>query len=219
MLVAIVPAYNEAERIGTVVTSLRGIVDVVVVIDDCSRDATSAIARAAGAVVLRHRINRGQGAALETGHAYARSINADAVVHFDGDGQFDVAEIIPACAAMQVAGADVLFGSRFLAVDALSGIPAFKRYVVLPFARWIDRCFGAVPLTDAHNGFRILSKRAIHTISIRQDRMAHATEIPQLVATHALTYIEYPVTVSYHEYGQSSIAGIKIITDLLLNKF
>lgn len=219
MVVAIVPAYNESAKIGSVVTSLRTVVDTVIVIDDCSADDTKAKAVAAGAVVLRHTINRGQGAALETGHTYARRIEADLVIHFDGDGQFDVADINPALAAMQTAGADVLFGSRFLAIDALSGIPTFKRYVLLPLARYIDRFFGAVPLTDAHNGFRILSKHAINTIRIRQDRMAHATEIPQLVATHKLTYIEFPVKVSYHEYGQSSIAGVKIIIDLLLNKF
>jgi glycosyltransferase involved in cell wall biosynthesis len=219
MMLAIVPAYNEAARIANVVSSLRTVVDVVVVVDDASKDDTATRASTAGAVVLRHRINRGQGAALETGHAYARMMQADIVIHFDGDGQFDVADILPAVEALTTARADILFGSRFLLVDALSGIPPFKRYVLLPIARHIDRIFGAVPLSDAHNGFRVLSKYAIETICIRQDRMAHATEIPQQVGTHHLSYIEFPVRVSYHEYGQSSIAGIKIITDLLLNRF
>jgi glycosyltransferase involved in cell wall biosynthesis len=219
MIIAIVPAFNEAARIGGVVQSLRTVIDTVIVVDDASRDDTAVRARAAGAVVLRHAINRGQGAAIETGHAYARALNAEYVVHFDGDGQFDVLDILPALGALKAAHADVLFGSRFLSKESLSHVPQFKRRILLPLARYIDRAFGAVPLTDAHNGFRILSQHAVQTIRIRQDRMAHATEIPQQVAAHRLPYIEFPVRVSYHEYGQSSIAGIKIITDLFLNKF
>lgn len=219
MLVAIVPAYKEATRIEGVVSALRSVVDEVIVVDDASPDDTAVRARSAGATVLCHSLNRGQGAALETGHAYARHLQAEYVVHFDGDGQFDVRDIEPALSALKAAAADVLFGSRFLSPDAVNGVPRFKRYILLPIARYIDRVFGAVPLTDAHNGFRILSRHAIELIHIRQDRMAHATEIPQQVAYHKLKYIEFPVRVTYHEYGQSSIAGLRIITDLFLKKF
>lgn len=213
MVVAIVPAYNEAKRIGTVVTQLCTVVDCVVVVDDASNDSSARVAQEAGAVVLRHNLNRGQGAALETGHVYARNIGATYVVHFDGDGQFDVADIAPAIAALKAAQADILFGSRFLK-DNIS-IPWLKRKLLLPLARIVDSIFGAVPRSDVHNGFRILSARALQHIIITQDRMAHATQIPQLVRKHQLSYIEHPVTVTYHEYGQSSMAGFRIIADLL----
>ena len=93
MFIAIVPAHNEESSIGSVVRSLVRHVDQVVVVDDGSRDATAKEAASAGAVVLRHAINRGQGAALETGHEYARRAGADFVLHFDADGQFDAADV------------------------------------------------------------------------------------------------------------------------------
>ena len=97
MFLAIVPAYNESKRIGSVVRSLFDHVDMVVVVDDASRDATATLAQQAGATVLQHTVNRGQGAALETGHAYARSIDATYVLHFDGDGQCNLLNINVQC--------------------------------------------------------------------------------------------------------------------------
>ena len=217
MFVAIVPAYEEEKRIEPVVQSLLGYVDQVVVVDDGSSDATAKKAAQAGAVVLRHRINRGQGAALETGHAYASDNHVDAVLHFDGDGQFDVHDIPQARAAMKVAGADVLFGSRML--DTRSNTPWLKRYIIFPLARLFHRYMYGIRLTDVHNGFRILSNNALRKIVIKQDRMAHATEIPAQVHAAGLAYIEYPVKVTYHEYGQQARAGIHILVDLLFGSF
>ncbi len=108
MFVAVVPAYNEEKRIGSVVRSLFGHVDEVVVVDDASADNTIQEAQNAGATVLIHRVNRGQGAALETGHAYARKHGAQFVIHFDGDGQFRVEDIAPALEHLQESNADIL---------------------------------------------------------------------------------------------------------------
>jgi len=216
MFIALVPAYNEEKTIGSVVGSLLGYVDEVVVIDDGSRDMTIDRAIEAGATVLVHNINRGQGAALETGHQYARDNQADMVIHFDADGQFDPKEITEARIALQESGADILFGSRFL--QKKSSIPFFKKNVLLPIARLVDGVFGSLKLSDAHNGFRMLTKHALSQIYISQDRMAHASEIPQIVLQKKLSYIEYPVTVIYHEYGQSASGGIKILKDLLIAK-
>jgi glycosyltransferase involved in cell wall biosynthesis len=131
MILAIVPAYNEADHIGSVVSDLQEVVDEVVVVNDCSVDDTVAIALEAGATVLSHNINRGAGAALETGHAYARAIGASYVVHFDGDGQFTATEIPLALAALKRANADVLFGSRFLHGNG-KDLPWSKRYIIHP---------------------------------------------------------------------------------------
>jgi polyprenyl-phospho-N-acetylgalactosaminyl synthase len=217
MFLAIVPAYNEEKRVGSVVRSLLDLVDVVVVVDDGSYDNTSKAAKDAGATVIRHKINRGQGAALETGHVYARNKYADYVLHFDADGQFSVDDICAALDALQVANADVLFGTRY--GDKASNVPWTKKYIIGPIGRIVDRVFGSVELKDAHNGFRILTKKALNKIKITQSGMAHASEIPALVKKHHLSYIEVPVSVTYHEYGQGVGSGIKTVRDLFFGIF
>src|SRR3989338_3201435 len=217
MFLAIVPAYNVEQTIGSVVRNLFEHVDRVVVVDDGSDDATAAAADSAGAEVLRHALNRGQGAALETGHEFARVIGADHVLHFDADGQFDVRDVQPALAELRRSNADVLFGSRFL--DKRSSIPWFKKRVLLPVGRVVSRLFGGGKLSDTHNGFRIFNRRALEKIRLTQDGMAHATEIQSLVKRHGLRYIEHPVKVTYTEYGQGIQEGTRIVRDLLFGKF
>ena len=217
MFVAVVPAYQEARNIARVVAQLQEIVDCVVVVDDGSNDNTTEVARAAGARVLRHRINRGQGAALETGPEYAISIGADHVVDFDGDGQFDVVDIRPALVYLRSQAADLLLGSRFL--GRAPALPITKRYLILPLARWFHRCCYGVRHSDAHNGFRIYTARALETIRIQQDRMAHATEIPAQANRAKLSVVEFPVTVTYHRHGQSGLGSLIILKDLFLRKF
>ncbi len=217
MFVAVVPAYNEEKTIGSVARGLFEHTDRVIVIDDGSADDTSCEAQRVGATVLRHEVNRGQGAALETGHEYARQIGADYVLHFDADGQFEPVDIAPALKALQESGADILFGSRFLGKK--SNLPLFKRLVILPTAKLLNCLFVGGGLSDAHNGFRILTRRALESIHITQDRMAHATEIVVLAKKNNLKYIEFPVTVRYSEYGQGARGGFQILCDLLLGKF
>jgi glycosyltransferase involved in cell wall biosynthesis len=217
MFLAIVPAYNEESNIGSVVRSLFNHVDKIVVVDDGSSDRTSKFAKDAGAVVLRHRINRGQGAALQTGHDYALQCNADYILHFDGDRQFDVDDIEPAFEKIKAESADILFGSRFL--GSHSNIPIFKKYVIFPLARIFHRFFVGANLTDAHIGFRILNRHALQSIHITHDRMAHATEIIEQVKKHNLKYIEFPVQVVYRRYGQGMKGGFAVLKDLLLGKF
>lgn len=217
MFVVLVPAYNEAGTIVQVVESLRAVSDQVVVIDDGSIDDTANLARAAGAIVLCHRLNRGQGAALETGQTYARKQRADLVAHFDADGQFDAADIPRARDYMENNQVDVVLGSRFLGNQ--NSVPFLKRMLVLPLARLIDKLFGSVSLTDAHNGFRLLNSKALEALRLTQDRMAHASEIPQLIKRHGLRYAEIPVSVTYEEFGQGPTGGLHIIRDLLIGKF
>ncbi|PIZ94920.1 MAG: glycosyltransferase family 2 protein [Candidatus Magasanikbacteria bacterium CG_4_10_14_0_2_um_filter_33_14] len=217
MFIAIVPAYNEEKRIAQVVSDLLKSVDSVIVVDDKSRDNTIGEATQSGAMVLQHKINLGQGAALETGHEYARSIGVDYVLHFDGDGQFCVEDIAPALEKLKESKADILFGSRFL--DNRSKVPFLKKYFLLPIGRFINKLFGVVSLKDSQNGFRILNRNALEKIKITQNGMAHATEIMGLTRKHNLNYVEFPVKVIYHEYGQGIGGGLKIVKDLFLGKF
>ncbi len=218
MVLVIIPAYNEEKKIGRVIRGLfeQGLEDIVVV-DDGSTDQTAAQARKLGVKVLRHEINRGQGAALETGSAYARRIGADVVIHFDGDDQFNPEDIPKAISFMERKNLDVVFGSRFL--DRRSQIPWLKRKIILPFSRWINFVFTGCLLSDAHNGFRIFSQKALKMIHITHDRMAHNTEIVRQVKKFHLRYEEFPVEVKYHTYGQGVGGGLMILKDLIIGLF
>ncbi len=215
--VVIVPAYNEEKNLRPV---LQGVFshrpgDTVVVIDDGSIDNTVTVAQEAGAQVLRHIVNRGQGAALRTGTEYALSIRAEVIVHFDADGQFDPAEIAVLVEPIACGEVDVVLGSRFLKEN---NIPWTKKYLILPLARLVNYFFTGLKLTDAHNGFRALSRQAAELIEINQDRMAHNSEIVRQIKEKNLRFKEVAVTVSYNRYGQGVGGGLKIVRDLLLDK-
>lgn len=217
MFIAVVPAYMEEKKIGSVARSLSVLVDKVIVVDDGSTDDTAKNAEVSGAIVLRHKINRGQGASLQTGCDYALQLGADYVLHFDGDGQFDVNDIQPALEKLKMEKADILFGSRFLGTE--SNTPWFKKQILFPIARIFNNFFTGLKLTDVHNGFRVLSRLALQKIIITHDRMAHATEIVAQTKHNKLKYIEFPIKVVYCEYGQGFFGGLKILNDLVLGKF
>jgi len=217
MIFIVIPARDEEGRIGRVVRGLfeRGW-NKTVVVDDGSADRTAAEAEAAGAIVLRHPFNRGQGAALQTGDEYALAQGAEAVVHFDGDGQFNPDDVAPALAKLKEKNLDAVLGSRFL--DGRSRVPFFKKYFLLPLARFVNRLLTGVRLTDAHNGFRVLSRRALEKIKITQDGMAHNSEIVEKLKRAGLAFAEFPVEVTYSEYGQGAAGGLKILRDWFFGK-
>jgi glycosyltransferase involved in cell wall biosynthesis len=212
----IIPAYNEEKYIGRVISGLfkQGFSRIIVV-DDSSVDRTVEEARRAGALVLRHNCNRGQGAALETGNEYARKHGAQYIVHFDADGQFNPEDIITALKAMDGSKKDIVLGSRFL--DDRTQMPWFKKRIIFPIGKLINYILTGVQLTDVHNGFRVLSRNALKKIHITQDRMAHASEIIALIKKHELSYVEIPVEVTYHEYGQGVGGGLRILKEWIVH--
>ena len=218
MVWIVIPAYNEANKIGRVLRDLftHGF-DKIIVVDDGSRDNTAELAQKEGALVLRHKINRGQGAALQTGNEYALKNNADIIVHSDADGQFDPADIAPAIEFLQKNNLDAVLGSRFL--DTRSQIPFLKKYFILPISRLINNLITRAKLTDVHNGFRILNNHALQKIKITHNGMAHNTEIVKQLVNCNLKFAEFPVKVTYYEYGQGIGGGIKIIRDWITGFF
>ena len=216
----VVPAYNEAAVIAAVIADVKRVTPNVAVIDDGSSDATAAVARTAGAAVLRHAINRGQGAALQTGIAYALRRGAQIVVTFDSDGQHS-ADDIPALIAPIMAGdADIVLGSRFLANTG--SVPTLRR-IVLRLGIVFTRLTSGLRITDAHNGLRAFSRDAASAMHIRLDRMAHASELMDQIRESGRRYVEVPVHVRYTEYsrdkGQRGWHALRIAFDYLIGKW
>jgi glycosyltransferase involved in cell wall biosynthesis len=208
-------AYNEATTIGGVVAELRRAGHRVVVVDDGSLDRTREIAAAAGAHVVAHPINLGQGAALQTGINYALARGADVLVTFDADGQHRVSEIPRLLEALRRERADFALGSRFL--GQTTNLPALRRWL-LQAATLFTRLTTGLPLTDSHNGLRALTRRGAGAIRLRQNRMAHASEILVEIAQSGLRYVEVPVTIDYTVYsvakGQRIGDSVTILLDL-----
>lgn len=219
-IVAIVPAFNEASTIAEVVDGLRNYVSTVIVVDDGSEDDTYGEAKRAGAFLLRHIINRGQGAALQTGTEMALRLGADVIVHFDADGQHEASDLPQVIAPIQRGGVDVVLGSRFL--GKAPNMPFLKR-IILKIGILFTRVFSGLWLSDVHNGLRAFSKKAAEHISLTQDGMAHGSEIIDIIANHKLAYLEVPVTVHYTQYslsrGQKGINSLSIVKKLIVSKF
>ena len=219
-VIAVLPAYNEAAVISDVIARLNAFVDRVVVVDDGSSDSTGDLAKRAGAFVVRHLINRGQGAALETGTRLALDFGADVIIHFDADGQHDSKDIAAMIAPITERQMDVVLGSRFLG-KAVS-FPIGRR-LILHLGILFTCFFSGLKLTDVHNGFRAFSRAAAMQISLTHDGMAHASEILDIIADKNLRYVEVPVTIHYTAYslgrGQGSGNAVQIVWRLLINKF
>lgn len=213
----VVPAFNEAASIASVVASLRraGYAQVCVV-NDGSKDGTAALALAAGASVLDHVTNLGQGAALQTGIDYALAAGARYICTFDADGQHGVESLGELLKALERSGADVALGSRFL--TSASAVPPSRR-MLLKAALLFTRMHAGVRVTDTHNGLRAFTRKAAASFRIEQPAMAHASEILQKIGAANLRFIEVPVRIDYTEYsrakGQSGFDSVKILLDLL----
>jgi glycosyltransferase involved in cell wall biosynthesis len=215
----VIAAYNEGGAIFDVVQELRAVYPNVVVVDDGSSDDTAERAQAAGACVLTHLINRGQGAALQTGISYALMQGAEFVATFDADGQHDVADLAGMLGPIERGEVEICLGSRFL--ERREKIP-FVRRLVLYAAVLFMRVTARARLTDAHNGLRAFSRRAALALDLRLDRMAHASEIVDQIVSSGLPFTEVPVRIRYTEYslrkGQRSSAALRVAFDYLMGR-
>lgn len=214
----VVPLYNEAQVVHDVIAEARKTFPNIVCVDDGSSDDSASEARRAGAIVVRHPINLGQGAALRTGLDFAlRQPGADFFVTFDSDGQHSVDDAMDMVKRLSKGDLDIVVGSRFL--DNRTK-PGFVKVVVLKLAVKFENIMTGVKLTDAHNGLRALSRHAAQVIRIDQNRMAHASEIVAEIGRNKLRYEEMPVHLVYTEYskskGQSVWNSVNILSDLFL---
>lgn len=213
----VVPLFNEATVIGSVIENARTVFKNIVCVDDGSKDNSARLAADAGAHVVHHPINLGQGAALQTGIKYAlQDPLAQFFVTFDSDGQHLVSDAVTMVETLNKTKVDIVVGSRFL--DNRTK-PGFVKHVVLKAAIGFERLLTGVRLTDAHNGLRALSRSAAESIEITQNRMAHASEIVREIGRLKLKYLELPVHIVYTDYsrskGQSVWNSVNILNDLM----
>lgn len=218
-ILVIIPAKDEGTKIAEVVEEVKKFNYDVLVVDDGSRDDTAVVAQKAGAQVLRHCINRGQGAALKTGISYALGGGYEVVVFFDADGQMAAEEIGLLISTLNEKSCQVVLGSRFMGrtVD----MPMDKK-IVLKLALLFTRFTTGLRLTDVHNGFQVWTATALKRLQLKQDRQAYASELLQEIADKKFNYVEVPVTIRYTSYskkkGQSIFNAFNIVWDLIIKK-
>ncbi len=207
---AIVPAKNEEAAVGGVVAELKAFdpeLDVVV-IDDGSTDATAAVARAAGAAVVRLPYNLGIGGAVQTGFKFALEHGYEIVLRLDGDGQHDPQEIPNLLAPLEREEADVVVGSRFADGSGDYKPPFARRAGIRWFARLVS-LLTRQRLTDTTSGFQAVNARAIRLFAADYPHDYPEVEAAVMVVRHRLRILEVPARMRGRETGASSITMLR----------
>lgn len=219
----IVPAFNEEKSITRVIKDLKkqGFKEIVV-IDDGSEDKSGEMAAKEGAIVLRHLVNRGLGAALGTGFAFAKTRKIDALVTFDSDGQHHAKDIKRLLAPLKKSLANVVIGSRF---KDLQNAPV-ERSLANKLANLTTYLFYGVWTTDSQSGFRSFDKKALSVIKIKTDRMEVSSEFFKEIHRNKLKFQEIDIPATYtaqslknSKQGNVGISSIKIGYKMLLRIF
>ncbi len=215
----VVPLYNEEMVVGKVLQELREKYSEykIIVVDDCSTDKSYEAACLGGVYILKHMVNLGQGAALQTGIEFAKKLDCKYVVMFDSDGQHDPGDIAPFVEVLHENRADIVLGSRFL--GKTENMPVKKKYL-LKLSRVFTWMSTGLWLTDSHNGLRAFNLGKFPHFEITQNRMAHASEIISIIKNLKMRHVEMPCNIRYTEYslskGQSMWNSINIVIDYLI---
>lgn len=217
----VIAAYNEGKNVAKVINSLkRAGYDDIVVVDDGSKDNTYDVAVDAGAIVLKHVVNRGQGASLKTGIDYALRNDADIIVTFDADGQHRIQDLKPMIEPVKSGKYDITVGSRFL--RPTTDMPLFRK-LTLKIAVLVVWFFYGAKMTDAHNGFRVMNRKAAKAINITSDRMEHASQIVEEIYKKNLRFKEVPIVILYTDYSLKHghggmLQALKVFTRMIIRR-
>jgi glycosyltransferase involved in cell wall biosynthesis len=193
-IIAALPAYNEETFLPKIIPVMKSYVDLIIVVDDGSADATSTISQQLGAYVIKHPENRGYGAALQTIFSTARQLNADVLVIMDADGQHNPLDIEKVLEPM-VNGADLVIGSRFLD-KTKNTVPQYRK-IGMKVLDTVTAAAGAIKGIDTQSGFRAYGKKAISVINISGTGMSASSEILIQISKENLTIVEVPINVRY----------------------
>jgi glycosyltransferase involved in cell wall biosynthesis len=197
-IVIVIPVYNEAGAIGEVIEEVRrqGF-DMIVVVDDGSDDDTFLIAAAHDVLAIRHKINRGKGAAVKTGIMAANLLPADAVVTMDGDGQHDPADIHLLLQPVLEGQIDVVLGSRLLHREKM---PLIK-VIANGFGNFFTWLFYGLMVSDSQSGFRAYSQYSALIIDTKADKYEYDSKVIREIKNNRLRFTEVPVHTRYTEYS------------------
>lgn len=215
----VIPAFNEEKVVGQVVREVKKAgYDKIILVDDGSSDRTVKEAESAGATVLRHKINRGKGAAVKTGIEAAKLFNADVAVTMDGDGQHNPVEIDRLISKISQ-DFDVVLGSRLLNRKEMPTLRVIYNFLGNLFTWYLHGLW----VTDSQSGFRAYSRKALDLIDTRSDRYEYDSEIIREIYRHKLKFTEVPVSVRYTKYSmgktekQSFLNGLKTVARMIWN--
>ncbi len=220
-IIVLVPCFNE-RNILKVTKELRKYFQNIVVIDDGSNKLVSSELENISAVILRHYVNLGQGAAIATGFEFAKrlkSVKIKYVLTFDADGQHQVSDALNMIKAIRDSKSEVALGNRFK--HEAYKVP-IRRKVVLKLGKIFTKYVLRLDFVDPSNGMRVISINVLEKFVLRQNRMAHATEILQIIKRQSIKYIEVENTISYTKEslrkGQKNYGFIFIIRDLIMKE-
>lgn len=217
-IAVIVPSYNEGRRIESIVSQIlsKGFKNIIVV-DDGSVDYSIDPLKKFDIVILTHLVNRGAGAATETGLMYCREIlHPEAVVMIDADTQHDVDDIENLLEEHFKQNADITIGNRFM--QDSESIPA-KNIIFNKLANIVTSIFAGKRVYDSQSGFKVFNRKAIYGLVLEQDRYEHCSEIFIKAADLKFKVIDVPIKVYYpleiKDKGQHFFNGIRTFSNLL----
>lgn len=219
----VVPCYNEGQVVEDVLRTARQTFPNIVGVDDGSKDDSAVHIHRAGAHLVRHPVNLGQGAAIQTGVEYARAQpGAQYFVTFDADGQHQIKDVEAMIERLRTEPIDIIVGTRFGRPRAKDDqVPLLKR-IVLKTVVALSPQTRRLGLSDAHNGLRAFDRRVADELDLRMSGMSHASEFVSLMADRGWRVAEQPVDILYTEYsmskGQSLINGVNILADSFVGK-
>ncbi|MFA6183995.1 MAG: glycosyltransferase family 2 protein [Parcubacteria group bacterium] len=220
-IIIAIAAFNEGSVIKNVITEINsfGFFDIVVVDDGSKDDTFTKAGNISGVVTLRHKINRGKGAATKTAIEAAKLLGADIVVTMDGDGQHDPSDIEKLIAPIKNEKFDAILGSRLMNPK---GMPFYK-IIHNKIANLITWYLYGLWVTDSQSGFRAYSKKAIEKIDTKGDRYEYDSEVIREIYKHKLKHKELPIKVRYTEYSMGKIQkqgllnGVKTLYKMIWN--
>lgn len=219
----IIPCFNEGSVIGSVIENARKTFPNIVAVNDGSADNSAEQIHAAGGWLVNHPVNLGQGASLQTGIEFARSMpGAKYFCTFDADGQHQVKDVVAMREKLIADDLDIVVGTRFGDSDPESSqVPLIKR-VVLKTVVMLSPTTRKLGLSDAHNGLRVFNKHVADNLNLRMSGMSHASEFVEIIAKNNFKVGELPVDILYTDYslskGQSLINGVNILSDGIIGK-
>ncbi|HBP00669.1 MAG: Glycosyl transferase family 2 [Candidatus Moranbacteria bacterium GW2011_GWE1_49_15] len=197
-----IPAFNEEKVIQDVIKEVRAAgYRNIVIVDDGSSDNTQQKAAEMGVVAIKHKINRGKGAATKTAIEACKLLDADIIVTMDGDGQHDPKDIDNLISPILTEGYEVVLGSR---LKNPQGMPGYK-IIQNKIGNMLTWFLFGLWVTDSQSGFRAYSRHAAEVINTRGDRYEYDSEVIREIYVYKLKYEEISIKVRYTEYSMGKL--------------